>query len=127
MSNLKSGYRLLGARSVDLNVVTDQAFVVSSAKYIPDQIFLTDASVNLGVSVAAGGIYTAVSKGGTAIVPSTQVFTVLTGSGLFLPLTLALASTVLTGRTLYFSLTTAHGSAATANLWLFGWALDSID
>lgn len=126
MSYLKDRYRLLGSRAIDLNSTADQSFVVSSGKYIPQFIWVTDPSIDFTASPAAGGIYTAASKGGLAIVGAGQVYTALTAAGKHVLLTIALPNDVFSARTLYFSLTTAHGSAATGNLWFFGAALDGV-
>ena len=109
----------------NFNVTTDQQIVIfdNPAKYILRRIVATNASVNL--NTAAGGIYTAVSKGGTAVVAATQTYSALTGSTLFLDLTLNTAGNAhITVKSsvpnLYFSLTTAQGSPATGDIYVFG-------
>ena len=87
---------------------------------------ITVQNCSTSLTLAAGGIYTATSKGGTAIVASTQVYTVLTGGSKVLDVTLAaiVATDVLTAKPLYLSLTTGQGSAATCNVAVFGDILD---
>ena len=113
---------LIGA---NFNVTTDQQIVIfdNPAKYILRRIVATNASLSL--STAAGGIYTAVSKGGTAVVAAGQTYSALTGSALFLDLTLNTAGSAhITVKSnvpnLYFSLTTAQGAPATGDIYVFG-------
>ena len=116
------GHRvLLGAiKGADMNVTTDQAIPVPYAKYVIRNIIVTNASTNL--TLAAGGVYTATSKGGTTVVAAAQVYTALSASTKFVDLTLASGVTgdVVTAATLYLSLTTGQGAAATADCYIFG-------
>jgi hypothetical protein len=109
--------KLIGA---NMNVTTDQLIKIYSKSYIPTKIIVKNVSTNL--TLAAGGIYTSDAKGGSAIVPFTQVYSALTGATKYLSLTLAaLALTdILTNPFLYLSLTTAQGGAATADIYIFG-------
>ena len=117
---------LLGSLiAADFNSTADQKITIFSnpSKYIIRRIVVTNASVSL--STAAGGIYTAVSKGGTAVVAAAQAYSTLTGSTLFLDLTLngtGNASTTVKSSipNLYLSLTTAQGTAATADVYVYG-------
>ncbi len=109
--------KLIGA---NMNVTTDQAIPITrigSQKYLITKIFVTNASTSL--TAADGGIYTATSKGGTAIVAAAQVYTALTSATVGLDLTLAVNNTY-TLDNLYFSLTGAQGGAATADIYVFG-------
>ena len=109
--------------SANMNSTSDQAIYVVSSNYVLYGILVTNASTSL--TTAAGGVYTAASKGGTAIVASTQVYTALTGSTKALWLTIAAAGQdKLTAAPIYLSLTTGQGSAATADAYVFGYALD---
>lgn len=108
---------LVGA---NMNVTTDQAIPISrigSQKYLITRIVVTNASISL--DTAAGGVYTAVSKGGTAVVANTQAYSDLTAATVALDLTLAVNNTY-TLDNLYLSLTTAQGAAATADVYVFG-------
>lgn len=114
----------------NFNVTTDQAIPISvpSGTWAIDSIAISNPSVSL--TTAQGGFYTAVSKGGVAVVASTQAYSTLTTNaanttGNYMTATLATAGNTtmfegLTGssliKTLYLSLTTAQGAAATADV-----------
>ena len=103
---------LLGA---NFNITTDQQIAVT-AGYRVTKMTVTNASVNM--TTAAGGLYSAASKGGTAIVAATQVYTALTSPSVILLCTTAAEVAGLTS--VYFSLTTAQGVAATADIRIYG-------
>lgn len=107
-------------RAANFNVTTDQEILVRPgvSKFRPTKIVVTNASISL--TTAAGGIYTAASKGGSAIVAAAQAYSALTAAAKALALTLAITDTVFTVDRLYFSLTTAQGAAATGNIFVFG-------
>jgi hypothetical protein len=115
--------KLIGA---NMNVTTDQAITLPDiadfpgGAYIVEYIVVTNASLSL--TTAAGGVYTAASKGGSAIVAAGQVYSALTAATKFIKATLAGTALTdrLTGATLYFSLTTGQGAAATADIYVFG-------
>jgi hypothetical protein len=120
-----NAYELLGRLvGANFNSTTDQPFVwlaAPSTSYRVTKITCTNASTSL--STAAGGVYTAASKGGAAIVASTQAFTGLTGGTLALDLTIATSP----GNTFFastnspiLSLSTAQGAAATADCYVYG-------
>lgn len=116
--------------AADMNVTTDQQITMFSnpSKFVLRRIVVTNASTSL--STAAGGIYTAVSKGGTAVVAASQAYSTLTTSALFLDLTLNTASSAnITVKSsvpnLYLSLTTAQGGAATADVYVYGDILEA--
>lgn len=112
---------LLGSKTVNMNSTADQAITISGAsKYIVTSIVATNASVNL--TTAVGGIYPAASKGGTALVANTQVYSALTAATKYKALTLAagIGTDYNTEATLYISLTTPQGVAATADVLVFG-------
>jgi hypothetical protein len=119
-----SAYVLLGKlTSANMNSTADQSITITlptgTTKYSVVGVDVTNCTVSL--TLAAGGIYTAASKGGSAIVASTQVYTGLTGTSTnLLPLTLAITTSTFTSTTLYFSLTTAQGGAATADVYVWG-------
>lgn len=113
-------FYLFGA---DMNSTADQLFsVVGGSTPTPYyQIHLiraTNASTSL--TTAAGGIYSAASKGGSAYVASGQAYSTLTGSTLGLDLTVAAVGKGSLQGIPYFSLTTGQGSAATADIRIFG-------
>ncbi len=110
--------QLVGA---NMNVTTDQALtmlVPGNVPFVPRRIVVTNASISL--TTAAGGIYDAASKGGNAIVASTQAYSTLTASGIALYLTMGTYRRELGGAALYFALTTAQGAAATADIYVYG-------
>lgn len=112
-------WSLIGA---NMNTTADQALAkaFTFTNHIIDRILITNASLSL--SLAVGGFYTAASKGGVAIVANTQVFSALTSN--VKTLTATLGNTDLRVNTsCYLSLTTAQGSAATVDIYIFGWAL----
>lgn len=117
-----SGHQvLLGAiKGADYNVTTDQAIPIPYAKYRISKITVTNASVSM--TTAAGGVYSAVSKGGSTIVAAAQIYSALTSSEKYVDLTLAAAATTdtFTAATIYLSLTTGQGAAATADCYVFG-------
>jgi hypothetical protein len=116
--------------AANMNVTTDQQITMFSnpSKFVLRRIVVTNASTSL--STAAGGIYTAVSKGGTAVVAASQAYSTLTTSALFLDLTLNTAGNAnITVKSsvpnLYLSLTTAQGGAATADVYVYGDILEA--
>ncbi len=110
-------------KGANFNITTDQTIEIDTTRYIIRRIVVTSATVSL--TTAAGGIYTATSKGGTAIVAAAQVYSALTGSGKILDLTLASLTDRLTGGAIYLSLTTAQGSTATADVIVYGDRIDT--
>jgi hypothetical protein len=116
--------------AADMNSTADQRIVMFSnpSKFILRRIVVTNASISL--TTAAGGVYTATSKGGTAVVASSQAYSSLSASTLFLDLTLntsGSASTTVKSSipNLYLSLTTAQGAAATADVYVYGDILEA--
>jgi hypothetical protein len=119
-----TGPNLLGSFvGLNMNITTDQNLaltVPSNAYYFLKYVVGRNASTSL--TTAAGGIYTAASKGGTAVVAATQAYSALTGSTLSVALTIVAAQllVVQTANPLVFSLTTGQGSAATMDLLVYG-------
>lgn len=111
-------------KSANMNVTTDNIIPITlpngAAKFAVTSMLVTNASTSL--TTAAGGVYPAVTKGGTPLVAAAQVYTALTGATSLLALTLAAAATNITysGANLYLNLTSAQGSAATADIYVFG-------
>lgn len=117
-------YVLLGKlTSANMNVATDQAIAIhlpaGVTKYTVEKIDVTNAAVSL--TTAAGGIYTAVAKGGTAIVAAAQAYSALNGTAAkLLSLTLAVTNSTFNAAILYLSLTTPQGGAALADVYVWG-------
>lgn len=114
--------------SANMNVTTDQTFQImgnsSPISYVISRIRVVNASLSL--TTAAGGIYTAASKGGNAIVAAAQAYSTLTGATIGLDLTVAAVGNGLQTVTPILSLTTAQGAAATADFYLFGFILTGL-
>src|SRR5271169_6495286 len=80
------GYGLLGIlRNVNMNITTDNTIPMVAASYNLRRITMTNASISL--TTAAGGIYTAASKGGTAVVAAAQTYLTLSSPTVTLDLT----------------------------------------
>ena len=76
------------------------------------------------LTTAVGGIYTAATKGGIAVVSSGTAWSTLTGPTIGANFTIAsVGLDELTADALYLSLTTPQGAAATADVFVFGWPL----
>lgn len=123
MSHTKYQYALLGIlRSANFNTTADQPIPISLpaglTRYVIDKIDVCNASLSL--TLAAGGFYTAASKGGTAVVAAAQLYSALTGATVLLNPTLAVPNTLRTESPLYFALTTAQGAAATGDIYVWG-------
>lgn len=116
--------RVIGRlQSANFNSTADQAIPMGfmGTKYIVTKIYVTNASTSL--TTAAGGIYTTTAKGGTAVVAAAQTYTALTASTKYMQATLAVTADQLTATKLYLSLTTAQGSAATADVIIYGFSV----
>lgn len=111
----------LASRTVALDSTADQSMsVVNATSYTIERAIVTGCT---GTPVlAAGGVYTGASKTGITVVAAAQVYTALTASAKFLPLTLeAVTGTdVFTAQTLHFSLSVANAAAVTCSLYVFG-------
>lgn len=107
-------------KDADFNSTADQQLSSLPARYIIRRIVVANPSISL--TTAAGGIYAAPSKGGTAIVAAAQVYSALTGVSKFLDLTLAAVCGTdwFVEASIYLSLTTAQGADARADLYIFG-------
>jgi hypothetical protein len=110
-------------QTVDMNSTADQALTLE----LPDgftryRLLNIIVTGNAAASLAVGGVYTDASKGGTAVVANTQVYTSITGANTNQNLTISTAGAqVMTDLSLFFSLTTAHGTAATAELMIIAY------
>lgn len=113
--------KLIGA---NMNVTTDQTIPITldqGSKFVINQILVMNTSTSL--TLAAGGVYTAASKGGSAVVAAAQVYSALTGATKMVVATLAITDTVWTVSSLILSLTVAQGGAATADIYVMGYVL----
>lgn len=99
-------------------------FVGPTQSYQLTKIVARNASRSFGSGSAAGGIYTAAAKGGSAVVAANQAYTGLTNSSGTHTLTLTLVSGVgdtdtYVNSPLFFSLTTADGTAGHLDLFAY--------
>lgn len=118
-------YGLLASKSaMDLNSAgSDNAMTVEAARYRIDKITFDNASINL--TTATAGVFTSTGGGGTTVAAD-QALSALTATTKFTDLTLdaGVGTDVLTASILYARNGTAQGSAATANVFVWGWVLD---
>lgn len=116
---------LASLKGANMNATTDQIIPINrqelTSRYVITRIVVTNASVSL--TTAAGGIYPAASKAGTAIVAAAQAYSTLTTANHVLNLTLAVNLSY-TLDNIYLSLTTAQGAAATADIRVYGYFLN---
>ena len=73
-------------------------------------------------ATAVGGIYTAAAKGGQAFVSASQTYSAMTATGRRMTVS-AQNNTSTNATDLYFSLTTPEGSAATMDIFVFGYVV----
>lgn len=109
--------------SANMNSTADQVAapvggIVIPAQYVLTRILVVNASISL--DTAAGGVYNVASKGGTALVANSQVYSALTAATMGLELTLTATGKGLQTVAPIFALTTAQGAAATADIYFFG-------
>ena len=86
-------------KAADMNVTTDQPLTMLPtlpAAYVLSTVFATNCSASPVLSV--GGLYTAASKGGIAIVSAAQTFTALTTGPAVQALTIQSASLTTAGK-----------------------------
>lgn len=118
--------KLFSLTGANLQSTADQAFTKSGSftTYVISKVLARQASGAVTIA-CAGGIYTAASKAGTPLVAAVQVWTNLTGSGKIVDATLpAVIGTDAQTATPIFALTTGSTGAATADIIIFGYALD---
>lgn len=122
----------------NFNSTADQVFNViggSAAPTIPfgGSYYITQirasidpTSTTTNLTTAAGGIYTAASKGGSAIVAAAQAYTGLAALATGLDLTIAAAGAQpLTGVPI-LSLTTGQGAASLVNIYIKGFIVTGL-
>lgn len=119
--------QLLGVlKGANFNITTDQSIALSfptgATNFFITEIDVVNGSTSL--TTAQGGFYTAASKGGTVIGTTTTVYSNCTGATTRQRITGATNEDTTTfpvsDSTLYLSLTTPQGSAATADVYIFG-------
>lgn len=109
-------------RAANMNTTADQAITILTNVTAWEPTGIQAMNCSGSFTLAAGGVYPAASKGGTALVGSLQSYSSLTGATIMLPMTLGagVATTRYTITTVYFSLTTAAGAAATCDIYIMG-------
>ena len=113
--------------SADFNTLSDQAITLPTGMSAITVTGILVCNATLSLTTAVGGFYPQASKGGTALVANSQVYSSLTTSAKLLSCTLAgaVATTYYTRSNvpdwnIYFSLTAAQGAAAYADIYLLG-------
>lgn len=125
--NSESPKRLLfSLRGADMQLATDQAFLKlgNFTNYVIAKVVAK--RVSGGASVACtGGIYTAATKGGSALIAATQSWLNLTAAGKIVDGTLAAVNGT-DGQTAtpILSLTTGSTAACTADVFIYGETID---
>lgn len=118
---------VLGTKTgANMNSTSDQAIALDDVDLVENpefaifQITQIEASnPSTSLDTAVGGVYPAASKGGTAIVANTQVYSSLVNPEDTLDLTLAADANAVWGN-VYLSLTTPQGATATADFSVSG-------
>lgn len=115
------GAQIIGYfKTLNLNQTnTDNAVTVSAPKYIVRRIIITNASTSLAASAATLGVFTATGGGGTTVVAA-SLLTALSAATKYSDLTIAVTADTVASATLYLRNGIAHGSAATADVYIFG-------
>ena len=121
------------ARGINFDITTDQGiqifplntaattYMSTATKYLITAAWVANCSASM--ATAAGGIYPAISKGGTPIVANTQTYANCTSATTMQQLSLAAiaGTTVYTAQNIYFSLTTGNGgSGETGDVYVEG-------
>ena len=114
-------------RAADFTITTDQAMtkVFSGTNWKVTLITANRKSGAYGVA-CLGGVYTAASKGGNAVVAATQTWAGLSGAGKTADATLAaiVGTDVQSSAAAYFALSTGNTGALTADVFVFGICMD---
>lgn len=113
-------------RSADMTLTTDQAFTKQGnfTNYIVTGVVTKRVSGAYGTA-CLGGIYTAASKGGDALVAATQTYVNLSGANTSQVATMAaVALTKVQTATPFLALSTGNIGALTADIFVYGVILD---
>ena len=122
--NLGVASPLFAIRGANMQLTTDQALTKlgTFTNWFPTRIIGVRSTGGATVT-CAGGIYTAATKGGTAIVAAGQSWITLTGTLGCTDATIAALTVALTA-TPILSLTTGSTGAVTADVIIYGVVLD---
>lgn len=112
-------------RAADMTLTTDQAFTKQGTftNYVVSNVIGIRKSGAFGVS-CAGGIYSAATKGGDAILAAVQSWAGLTGALTCVQATLANLIGKVETATPVLSLTTGNTGALTADVFVVGTVVD---
>lgn len=110
-------FSLVGA---NMNSTADQQFTKLGTFTNWNAFTIIAANASLNLTTAAGGIYSAASKGGDALIAASQVYTSLTTASGRQPLTFDNTKCGVRNETPYLSLTTGQGATATADFYIYG-------
>lgn len=118
---------LFVGRGFDMTITTDQALIkrFTGVLWMPTHVVAKRVSGAFGTA-CAGGVYTAASKGGNAIVANSQSYAALTGANTIVNATLAAiaGAAAETSAAAYFALTTGNTGALTADIFIYGVIID---
>lgn len=112
-------------RSADMHITTDQAFtkVFGGTNYVVTNVVAARKTGACSVS-CLGGLYTAASKAGDALVAATQAWTTLAAGITVNAVLAAIAGTAIESATPYLALSTGSTAACTADIFIFGVCID---
>lgn len=111
-------------RNANMQLNTDQQFTKMFVGTLWDPAYIVANRKTGAFSVAcAGGIFSAASKGGSAIVATNQSYSTLTGANTQTHPTIQ-ANNVTFSIVPYLSLTTGNSAALTADFFIYGAVLD---
>lgn len=101
------------------NAAADQPITMLGSKYLLRQIWFTNASTSLAVTLATFGLYTASGGGGSNLLTSVPLTSLVVAGDLCIATLSATASVkIRTEAILYLRGLVAHGGAATADVYL---------
>lgn len=111
---------------VNTNSISDIIIngIASTTKWIPEAIYITNASASLATSIMAASIRTDAGGAGTAVVAAVGPLTGLTAAAKFASMTIAALTDILTGPSLFFNITTASGIVCTVDVYVYGRVLE---
>jgi hypothetical protein len=111
-------------RGLNFQLNTDQALSkqFSGTNYLVTRVVAARKTGGASVT-CAGGVYSAASKGGSAVVAATQSWVTL-ASGILVNAAIEAITAILSSGTMYLSLTTGSTAAATADVFVYGVILD---
>lgn len=118
--------KLFELRNADMAIDTDQQFskLFGGTKYMITHVVALRVSGAFNTA-CAGGIYSAATKGGSALVAAAQSWAGLTGANKSVNATVAAVNgTDVHTTTPYLSLSTANGAALVADLHIYGVCTD---